>query len=1520
MNSRRPSVLIVDDSPEEAAVYKRYLARGSGQRYRVQQASAGAKAVAMLRRRAPDCVLLDFKLPDMDVIEALRAMAAQSAQSEGLTCAVIVLAEVGEAKIGALAEEAMKFGAHDCLEKSWITPELLRRAVANAIEKAALRREVEERRRELAAKDQTLERRLDEDSLNLTSERFGAGGVVDIAESRLAKEALRESEEKFSKVFRASPHRITIAALDEGRYRYIDVNDAVLRATGYKREEMVGRTTEELQIFAEPEGQNKLLRAFRNRSVRDMEIQLRSKSGEIQTVLLSAEIITIGGRQCFLTVSNDITERKRAEEALRESEERFRTLANTIPSIIWMAEPGGTITFHNQQWLEYSDISPDAEGEWLRLALYPDDLEPCLAEWNRATELECEFEIELRLRRRDGEYRWFLARATPTRDAEGRIANWFGVTTDIHDRKQVEEALRESEERLKLAMEAAGMFVWETDVATGRVKSEFPEAMMGMELGSFGGTFDSFLALVHPDDRESFLEVRKRAFDGEGPYDLELRTVRSDGGVRWGLVRGVVYRDKRGRPARVVGVDMDVTDRKLAEEALQRANRCYQIALDALDGYVYEYNVSDKVSAWSKGLTKLTGFEPGEAEPRADWWFARVHPDDREEVLSMANERLAEESTENTYSFEYRVRHKDGRYIDVLDRSLVVHDAEGRPVQIVGVVINITDRKRAEDVLRESAEHLRLAMEAANAGSFDWDIASGDVVWSPSHYRILGLEAQDGRQAQGLWRDHLHPEDEWIESDMAKALAERRDLNVEYRVVRADGVVRWVNSIGHTFYNDEGEPERMLGLMIDISEKKQAEEKLRESEERLRLALQGAQAGVWEVKFNPPSSYWSEEYRAFYGFSLTDEATREIWVSRVHPDDLQRVEAANEALLSSDLDEMRQEYRIIHPERGLRWILDLVRVRRDEFGRATSYGGINLDVTERRRAEEALRESEERMRQQNAELENIYQAAPIGLSLIDRHFRFIRINEALAEINGASVGQMLGRTVREVTPEMADRLEPIIKWVIKTGQPIMNLDMRGVTAREPGVERDWLVSYYPIKAVDGGVQGIGSVVLDMTDRKQAKMRIEELLRKEQEARAQAEAANRSKDEFIAMVSHELRSPLNAMLGWSKILKKGGVDEKTRTHAAEVIERSARAQQNLIEDLLDMARIAGGRLRLETRAVNLARVVETSADVVRPAATAKEIDLRLSIKSEDEVTGDADRLQQVIWNLLSNAVKFTSHGGSVEVVLERVGASAQITVTDTGRGIKAEDLPFIFDRFRQAGGANTRRFAGLGLGLALVKHLVELHGGTVHAESPGEGQGASFTVKLPVRAIRGETAPGRVGEWESGGVGERGSGRQTERESKADVHRSPALPLSHSPTLPLKGVWALIVDDEADARELVATLLRQYGARVTDASCASEALDKLRKGADGARPDVIISDISMPDEDGYMLIERIRRLPAEEGGNIPAIALTAFERPSDRIKALASGFSMHVPKPVEPEELAMVIANLTAPPGKGTNVR
>jgi signal transduction histidine kinase len=400
-------------------------------------------------------------------------------------------------------------------------------------------------------------------------------------------------------------------------------------------------------------------------------------------------------------------------------------------------------------------------------------------------------------------------------------------------------------------------------------------------------------------------------------------------------------------------------------------------------------------------------------------------------------------------------------------------------------------------------------------------------------------------------------------------------------------------------------------------------------------------------------------------------------------------------------------------------------------------------------------------------------------------------------------------------------------------------------------------------------------------RQEAQEERERLLVAEQQARAEAEAANRTKDEFLAMLSHELRTPLNAMLGWSHLLRTGKLDAATIARGLEVLERNTRSQAGLINDLLDVSRIVTGKLHLETRPTELPGVVSAAVDAVRPAVEAKGITLDVALgPAVGPVLGDPTRLQQVVWNLLANAVKFTPRGRTVAVRLEQQGTQATISVQDTGQGISPELLPHIFERFRQGESGTRRAYGGLGLGLAIVRHLVELHGGTVSAASDGEGQGATFTVTLPMLTERPPLTNG------------------TKR-------RSGQRPTTPVPGTGLRGLRVLVVDDEEDARDMLSMVLTQCEAEVTAVGSAREALELLAS----LRPDVLISDIAMPGEDGYTLIQRVRALPAEEGGHVPAVALTAYARAEDRTRALVAGYQMHLPKPVDPGELAAVVENL-----------
>jgi signal transduction histidine kinase len=430
----------------------------------------------------------------------------------------------------------------------------------------------------------------------------------------------------------------------------------------------------------------------------------------------------------------------------------------------------------------------------------------------------------------------------------------------------------------------------------------------------------------------------------------------------------------------------------------------------------------------------------------------------------------------------------------------------------------------------------------------------------------------------------------------------------------------------------------------------------------------------------------------------------------------------------------------------------------------------------------------------------------------------------------------------------------------------------------------------PLKVPDTSLQDICDVAdalaIAAEERTSGEAEREQLLRREQQARAAAEAANRMKDEFLAVLSHELRTPLNAVFGWARMLQTGqvGNEPAARARAIDAIVRNANAQVQLIDELLDVSRVVAGKMRLDVRPVDLRTVIDGSLDAVRPAAEAKGIRIQSVLDPRaGPITGDPDRLQQVIWNLLSNAVKFTPRGGRIQIHLRRVNSHVEIIVSDTGQGIPADVLPFIFDRFRQADSSITRTHSGLGLGLALVKYLVELHGGSVVAQSLGQGQGATFTVRLPlaIAEIPGSPVP-RV---------------------HPTAPTIEAVPLGPR----LDGLRVLVVDDDPDALNLAFAILTGAGAEVRTCLSASDAFDVLQQW----RPDVLVSDIEMPGEDGYSFIRRVRALDSDHGGNTPAVALTAYGRIQDRMLSLTAGYSMHVPKPVDPGELTTIIASIAA---------
>ncbi|MBO0724509.1 MAG: PAS domain S-box protein [Blastocatellia bacterium] len=820
----------------------------------------------------------------------------------------------------------------------------------------------------------------------------------------------------------------------------------------------------------------------------------------------------------------------------------------------------------------------------------------------------------------------------------------------------------------------------------------------------------------------------------------------------------------------------------------------------------------------------------------------------------------------------------------------------GAVVRVWGTQRDITERKEAEQALRENEERYRLLTEISPDGvaiiGEDWTIHLANQ----SMQRMLGVAPEHviGRN----FCDFFPPRcaEKYCDCLVNLITGALPEDQIELAFRRDDGRLLPVE-VSAAHFDWKGR--RFAQLIIrDISQRKQAEaerERLHKEIEaernRLKQILEQLPIGVFIVEAPSGRPIFcnheaesvlrhpllaSDDYRGYAQYGALREDCSPY---RAEDYPISRAIISGETVKGEEMRYRRGD--------GSETILSVDSAPiSDSKGRRVLAVATFIDIAERKQAEKARRESEEHARRQLAYVEAIYATAPVGLCFVDTNLIYRSLNERLAEINGKPVKKHIGRTVREVLPDAADTLEPVFRHVIETGEPSMNIEQSVMTDAQPGVLRHFIASFYPIKNGGGRVLGVNAVVMEITERKKIEEERERLLREEKVLREEAEAANRMKDEFLATISHELRTPLTSILGWARMLTRGGLTTPQARHALEVIAQSAQSQTQLIEDILDTSRIITGRFKLDAQPVEIEHVFHAAVDVIKPSAEAKGIALSEVMEAPDGmVLGDDNRLRQAIWNLLSNAVKFTSKGGRIEARLGRAEGQIEITVKDTGIGIDPKFLPHVFDRFRQANASSTREYGGLGIGLAIVRHIVELHGGGILASSPGKGRGATFKIRLPLI-----------------------SGPRLERQEGTGVEPMP--PAKERKILEtsgrLDGARVLLVEDNPETLELLKFIFDEAGAEVITATSVDDALETLER----FQPDALISDIAMPDRDGYDLIREVRSRELEQGGKIPAVAVTAYARAEDRMRLLAAGFQMHIAKPIVPDELIAVVASLT----------
>ncbi|HEY0428899.1 MAG TPA: CHASE3 domain-containing protein [Pyrinomonadaceae bacterium] len=803
-------------------------------------------------------------------------------------------------------------------------------------------------------------------------------------------------------------------------------------------------------------------------------------------------------------------------------------------------------------------------------------------------------------------------------------------------------------------------------------------------------------------------------------------------------------------------------------------------------------------------------------------------------------------------------------------------DLEARVEKRTGELSQKNDELKEQIRQREQTENLhRIALEAGNLGTWIFDAKTGSAELDERGLALFGFSAAD---FDGDAFGRIHREDETkVREALRKSLTEKTNFDAEFRVLAADGKTRWSHCTGQTQLDEDGRAVKIVGNCRDITNLKENEAFIRQSEIFTRSILDSLSAHIAvldrEGNIVAVNSAWEN-------FAFSNCVEGDVTKTGIGQNYLKICEQSGEFLEESSpvLKNLRRvlngestgfshEYPCHSPDEE-RWFLLQVGAMKDE-GEGAVISHIN--ITDRKKAELELKNSEEFNR-------SVFENSPdcVKVLEIDGTLHEMNVNGlCLMEID--DFASFRGKQWIDFWEDDENEMAYQALEAARGGKPA---HFEGFCRTAKGAPKWWDVSVAPIFGSDGKPVRIIATSHDISFRRDAETEREELLKKEQAARKDAEIANRLRDEFLATVSHELRAPLNSILGWGRLLEKGNLDEKTTGKALETIIRNAEAQNRLIDDLLDVSRIISGKFRLEIINTRPIDFVEAALETVRPAAEAKGI--ALEIKQEtviSHISGDPNRLQQVIWNLLSNAIKFTPNAGRVSVEIVRTNGSVEIRVTDTGVGIREEFLPHVFDRFRQADASSIRKFGGLGLGLAIVRHITEMHGGTVAARSEGENRGSTFVVSLPLIS-------------------------NFQRDESEDARKS-ILPET-AQKLSLDGLLILVVDDEEDTRQLLVQSLTFYGATVVTAKSAGEGLIEVVDKT----PDVLVSDIGMPEEDGYSLIRKVRALTDEQQKSVKAIALTAFTRAQDRMRALAAGYQNHVAKPVEPDELATVIASLT----------
>ena len=1318
---------------------------------------------------------------------------------------------------------------------------------------------------------------------------------------------------------------------------------------GYEEHEVMGR---DFSVFYTPEDRE------RGKPEKDLEIAATQGRYEEEcwqtrrdgTRFWSSGVITPlrderGQLRGFAKITRDITKRKRDDETLLRNQRFVQQIIDVSPSVIYIYDVAQMKhVFVNRSIataLGYSSEQDLQDTDLPRSVIHPDDWQRFLEHVNRVAALSDEetADCEYRMRHKSGAWRSFHSRDKVFgRNEDSSVREIIGTATDITDLKAAETETRfmgdlnqailplgDPDQIMTIAVRMLGEYLEADRCGYAEVDREDQFVVMGDYVR---GETSSIVGRYRMSE---FGENERRVLRENRPYvvnDIEVETPK---GAELSLYR-------RGQIRSLVCVPLNKDGYSVARMAVHYskphywtnheielvttvANRCWESVararaarnLKESDERYRSFIANSSEAIWRFELERpipITLPEDEQVELLFQFAYlaecndamARMYGYDKaNEIVGARLGDLLVKSDPQNIAFLHAFKQAGYRLTDVETREVdrygnikyFLNNLNGVQENEVmvrgwGMQRDITNQKQAEKDLRESEERYRLLTQLSPDGVV---IASADGtirLANPSLLRMLGttLESVNGRnlfnfvapEFQSYCRDWLSKlttnGTSAAQVDTTFNSEDGRQVAVEFSAVRFE----W-----------KGQPSAQI-VVHDLTGRKQAEAdrerwlaEIESERNRLQQILQQMPMGVaiaeapsgrllfhnLEAERLLRHTFLSaEDYRGYVKYGALHEDGRPF-TPEEYP--MTRSLISGEVIKGEEIRYRRGDGTDTVFSVGAAPIYDAA-------GRMVLSVVTFMDIAERKAADLALRESEQRFAM-------AFRATPDAM-VISRIADgvILEVNDSFVSLTGYTRDELIGNSTLSLGlyADISDRERAVA--ILKERNRVRDLEL--VIKRKTGELR---LMMFSAEALDlHGEHCWLTIGRDITQLRQVEKQRERLLLQEKAAREEAEAANQMKDEFLATISHELRTPLTSILGWARMLNSGKLTESQIQHAHQVIEQSANAQARLVNDILDTAGMVAGRFKLDARPVEMEQVFRAAIDVIRPAADAKKINLRVLIDEGDSIVrGDANRLQQAIWNLLSNAVKFTGEGGRVEARLTHSGSQVEISISDSGIGIDQQFLPYIFDRFRQADSTSTRRYGGLGLGLAIVRYVIEMHGGSISASSPGIGQGATFAIRIPAAsAQRAE--------------------HETDRRHESQL-RQPVE--GKEERLKLLGLRLLVVEDDPDTLDLLSFVFEENGAHVIAAGSVNDALNAL----DRSRPDVLVSDLAMPEKDGYDLIMQVRSRSSDKGGNIPAVALSAYTRAEDRSRALAAGFQVHVSKPVDPKRLVAVVASLTGVP-------